>query len=224
MISISSKSTALLLLLQIVTLAFANPITTCSSSSGNFVLQHHLGNLSPYFDAPVPSHLSLGVPSSCHVLSVLLVHCHGSCGPILSKLGFICNLSYYLNNQSMLLSNPKAPIPDQFSFLAANGGWNSSNLKQEELTAVGWREAFDHGVAVRLAYLHHNTTKFFAGKYDCIVETAQCESVGVKSYITPFQTCKNWNYTSSGGVPITQWSTVYLPPIAAEFNQELQNV
>lgn len=48
------------------------------------------------------------------------------------------------------------------------------------------------------------------------------ESLGVKSYITPMETCKNWTY-SSGGNPVSEWGKVYLPPIADQFNKEISS-
>ena len=244
MLSAIHKSAALLLLLQFVTLSLATPLTQrSSSSSSDFVLQEHLGNLSPYFDAPVPSHLSLGVPSGCHVSQVSLIHRHGSRGPISQEIGTIRNLSYYLNNQSALLTKPQAPVPRQFAFLERDGGWSAANLKQDDLTAVGRRELFDHGVRMRLEYPHHNTSTFLAGQQDRVVESAQwfaagylgkgynatgtldviSESLGVKSYITPMETCKNWTY-SSGGKLVSEWGNVYLTPIAKQFNGQLAKV
>ncbi|SPO31878.1 related to Thiamine-repressible acid phosphatase precursor [Ustilago trichophora] len=245
MLSGLPKSAALLLLLQFVTLSLCTPLTSrASSSSSKFVLEQHLGNLSPYFDAPVPAHLSLGVPSGCHVSQVSLIHRHGSRGPISQEIGTIRNLSYYLNNNTALLTSPKAPPPPQFAFLAENGGgWSAADLKQDDLTAVGRRELFDHGVRFRLDYPHHNTSTLLAGQQDRVVESAQwfaagyfgkdynatatlnviSESLGVKSYITPMETCKNWTY-SSGGKPVSDWGQVYLPPIAKQFNRQLQGV
>lgn len=240
------QSAALLLLLQLVTLSFGSPLSSRSSSShaSDFVLEQHLGNLSPYFDAPIPDHLSLGVPSGCHVSQVSLIHRHGSRGPISQEIGTIRNLSYYLNNHTSLLTSPKTQPPAHLAFLAENGGgWSASNLKQDDLTAVGRRELFDHGVRMRLDYPHHNTTQFLAGQQDRVVESAQwfaagylgkdynstakldviSESLGVKSYITPMETCKNWTY-SSGGKPVSEWGSVYLPPIADQLNKQVSNV
>ncbi|KAJ9477254.1 putative Constitutive acid phosphatase (putative) [Pseudozyma hubeiensis] len=240
------SSAALLLLCQLVTLSFGSTLPPVSprSSSDGFVLEHHLGNLSPYFDAPVPSHLSLGVPSGCHVSQVSLIHRHGSRGPISQEIGTIRNLSYYLNNHTSLLTSPRSPPPRKLAFLSQNGGgWSSDNLHQDDLTAVGRRELFDHGVQMKLDYPHHNTTLFLAGQQDRVVESAQwfaagylgkdanstgtldviSESIGVKSYITPMETCKNWTY-SSGGKPVEQWGNVYLPPIARQLNKEVEKV
>ncbi|SJX66650.1 related to Thiamine-repressible acid phosphatase precursor [Sporisorium reilianum f. sp. reilianum] len=232
----------LLLLLQFVTLSLASVITP--RDSHDFVLEQHLGNLSPYFDAPVPAHLSLGVPSGCHVDQVSLVHRHGSRGPLSSEIGSVRNLSYYLNNHTSLLTSPIATPPAKLAFLAQNGGgWSAANLKQDDLTAVGRRELFDHGVRMKLDYPKHNTTLFLAGQQDRVVESAQwfaagylgkdynatgkldviSESLGVKSYITPMETCHNWTY-SSGGKPVAEWGSVYLPPIAKQLNDEVKTV
>lgn len=244
-----TSSAALLLLCQLVTLSLGSTIPSSISprsddSHANFVLEKHLGNLSPYFNAPIPDHLSLGVPSGCHVSQVSLIHRHGSRGPISQEIGTVRNLSYYLNNHTSLLTSPRSPPPSRLAFLAENGGgWSSDNLKQDDLTAVGRRELFDHGVQMKLDYPHHNTTLFLAGQQDRVVESAQwfaagylgkdynstatldviSESLGVKSYITPMETCKNWTY-SSGGKPVSEWGSVYLPPIAAQLNAEVKHV
>ena len=243
-----TSSAALLLLCQLVTFCAGSAIpqraVRSSDSHESFVLEKHLGNLSPYFDAPVPDHLSLGVPSGCHVSQVSLIHRHGSRGPISSEIGTIRNLSYYLNNHTALLTSPHSKPPSQLAFLAENGGgWSATNLKQDDLSTVGRRELFDHGVRMRLDYPHHNTTLFLAGQQDRVVESAQwfaagylgkdhnatgtldviSESLGVKSYITPMETCKNWTY-SSGGAPVSKWGSVYLPPIANQLNAQVKSV
>ncbi|KAJ1018540.1 hypothetical protein NDA16_004822 [Ustilago loliicola] len=234
-------STALLLLLQLVTLSFASVLTPRNHDDWN--LQDHLGNLSPYHDGPTPNHLTAGVPFSCSVSQLSLIHRHGSRGPISQEFPTIKNLSSLLTNHSSLLSDPKSTPPARFSFLAKDGGWSASGLKQDDLTAVGRRELFNHGVQIRLDYPQLNTTLFLAGEQDRVVESAQwfaagylgrnynstgkldviSESLGVKSYITPMETCKNWTY-SSGGKPVSEWGKVYLPPIADQFNKELSNV
>ncbi|EST06951.1 Histidine phosphatase superfamily, clade-2 [Kalmanozyma brasiliensis GHG001] len=238
------SSAAALLLLQLVTLSLASaiPRRDHDSSSSSFVLEHHLGNLSPYFDAPVPNHLSLGVPSGCHVDQVSLIHRHGSRGPISSEIGSVRNLSYYLNNHTSLLRSPVSAPPQRLAFLSESG-WNADALKQDDLTAVGRRELFSHGVQMRLDYPHHNTTLFLAGQQDRVVESAQwfaagylgkdanttgqldliSESLGVKSYITPMESCATWTY-ASGGKPVADWGNVYLPPIAKQLNAEVLGV
>ncbi len=175
---LQKSSAAALLLLQLVTLSLASAIPRSSkSSSDGFVLEHHLGNLSPYFNAPIPSGLSLGVPSGCHVDQVSLIHRHGSRGPISSEIGYIRNLSYYLNNHTSLLSSPVSKPHQKLAFLAETG-WNANALKQDDLTAVGRRELFEHGVQMKLDYPHHNTTLFLAGQQDRVVESAQWFAAG----------------------------------------------
>lgn len=243
MVAAVYKSASLLLVLQLVALATtaaASLITERNAASGAWKLEHHLGNLSPYFDAPVEGHVSSGVPEGCEVESVSLIHRHGSRGPISQEIGTVRNLSYYLNNHTAQLSQPAAKLPSQFAFLAGEG-WNADKLKQDDLTAVGRRELFEHGVQMRLDYPKLNTTLFLAGQQDRVVESAQwfaagylgktanttgrldviSESLGVKSYITPMETCKNWTY-SSGGKPVSEWGAVYLPPIAKQFNTQLK--
>lgn len=241
----TAAAAPLLLLLQFVTLSLTSAIPTISTrDSHEFILEQHLGNLAPYFDAPIPDHLSLGVPSGCHVDQVSLVHRHGSRGPISAEIGTIQNLSYYLNNHTALLTSPVTTPPAKFAFLAQNGGgWNTNNLKQDALTPVGRRQLFDHGVRMKLDYPKHNTTLFLAGEQDRVVESAQwfvagylgrdfnttgklnviSESEGVKSYITPMETCHNWTY-SSGGKLVAEWGKVYLPPIAKQLNDEVKSV
>lgn len=235
-----------LLLLTLTATAYASVITPRQIHSDNdgWVLEHHLGNLSPYFTPPIPSGLSLGVPSGCHVSQVSLIHRHGSRGPISSEFPTIHNLSYFLGNHSSLLSSPaRGSVPARFAFLQDASRRDLSNLVQDNLTAVGRRELFDHGVQMRLDYPEHNTTLFLAGEQDRVVESAQwfaagylgrgynqtgkleviSESKGVKSYITPMETCNHWTY-SSGGDLVTEWGKVYLARIAKRLNAELAKV
>lgn len=242
-----SAITSLVVLLQCLPLALCSPTHSPRSQwamSSEFVLEKHLGNLSPYSDAPLAPHLSLGVPAGCHVSQVSLIQRHGSRGPIAQEIGTIRNLSDYLANHTSLLAHPSTPPPARFAFLAEDkGGWSAAHLKQDDLTAVGRRELFEHGVRFKLAYPEHNTTLFLAGEQDRVVESAQwfaagylgrdyngtakleviSESEGVKSYITPMETCTNWTY-ASGGTPVAEWGKVYLRRIARQFNAELNGV
>ena len=214
---------------------FAQP---SSSHKGGWVLEEHLGNLSPYFDAPIPAGLEAGLPAGCEVEQLSLIHRHGSRHPISQEIGTINALGWYINNQSW--TEPARKVAREFDFLRENAGWRNT-LVTNDLSPDGRKQLFDHGVAYRLEYAHLNTTLFLAGEQDRVVESAQwfaagylgraanetgtldviSESEGVKSYITPMETCHTWSY-SSGGDLVTEWGKVYLHPISARINNALR--
>ncbi|PWN53207.1 phosphoglycerate mutase-like protein [Violaceomyces palustris] len=240
------KSASLLASLALAltsTSTLASPSNTQWRASTDWVLEQHLGNLSPYFDAPVAKGLSKGLPQGCEVEQVSLVQRHGSRNPISQEIGTIANLSYYINNNTQLFSNPKWgawSLPEEFLFLYQDGGWNNTFVT-DDLSATGRRELFSHGVDFRLEYPSLNTTRFVAGGQDRVVESAQWfaagylgrhynstadlevipETEGVVSYITPMDTCTEWKY-SSGNDLVTAWDSVYLPRISKRINRLLR--
>ncbi|KAI6083057.1 phosphoglycerate mutase-like protein [Hypoxylon rubiginosum] len=205
----------------------------------NFELYRHLGHLSPFFVPPnTPESLDSGVPPACTISKAFLVHRHGSRHPHADELDIIQDLSYYINNNSALFSNPHAEIPDGWTFLTE--GWNAS-FGTDDLTAPGRQQLFDHGVELRLQYPElYTETNVLAGDEDRVVEsarwfmdgyyrrdsnsTARLDIVGededTVSWITPHQTCAKWN-TSYGDDVVSEWRAVYLPPIAKRINRIL---
>ncbi|KAK4985628.1 hypothetical protein LTR50_005828 [Elasticomyces elasticus] len=216
-----------------------NPSYISSQSGYGFRLYEHLGNLSPYFTpGNEPPSLKSGVPPTCTVHRLFLTVRHGSRQPISEELPVIQNLSYYINNNSALFSNPQATVPLAFAFLAEDG-WTST-FSLDNLTAPGRLQEFTHGVDFRLRYPQLYTNELLAGGQDRVVESAQWFANGYYgryanetaklniigennktiSWITPMDTCANWSYSSGNDLVVT-WGTIYLPRIAHRINKLL---
>lgn len=214
----------------------ASPVL--SGSSCNFDLYKHLGNLSPYFvPENTPASLQSGTPPGCSIEKGFLVHRHGSRNPLSDEVGAIRNLSYYINNNTALFSSPHTALPTEYLFLTK--GWNST-FTINDLSATGRQQLFDHGVAMKLKYPELYTDVVLAGDQDRVVESAVwfmdgyygrsanstatlnriAEDEVTVSWITPMDTCEAWEY-SYGGAPVSQWGSVYLPPIAKRINGDL---
>jgi len=223
-------------------LALAAPVANARPYpySAVFNLWQHLGNLSPYFTPDnTPEDLLTGVPPGCFVDKAFVLARHGSRHPISGELPVIQNLSYYINNNTALFSNPKASVPTQLSFLVSPGF--TSTFILNNLTAPGRLEAFTHGVQLKLTYPQLSTNTFLVGNQGRVVETAQWyldgyvgryanytsqlqlinEDAATLSWITPTNKCKNWTY-SSGNDLVAAWGKVYLPPIATRINNLLK--
>ncbi|KAI0125375.1 histidine phosphatase superfamily [Xylariales sp. AK1849] len=209
-----------------------------AAASCDFDLYKHLGNLSPYFvPSNTPSSLQTGTPPGCTVAKAFLVHRHGSRNPLSDEIVAVQNLSYYINNNTALFSQPQTQLPNDFSFLTE--GWNST-FTTNDLSATGRQQLFDHGVALKLKYPGLYTDVVLAGDQDRVVESATwfmdgyygraanstatlnriAEDEETISWITPTDTCANWSY-SYGSTPVSQWGAVYLPPIAKRINSVL---
>ncbi|KAI0073451.1 phosphoglycerate mutase-like protein [Panus rudis PR-1116 ss-1] len=211
-----------------------------SASTSGFDVANRLGNLSPYFKAPVPKGIKTDLPSDCSVDQVVLMHRHGSRYPLSSELVFITNLTSKLANHSAEIQ--KAKLPEGLAFLKEG---YTSTLGHDDLTAPGRKELFDHGVAFKLKYPGLQATSVLAGLQDRVVESAQWFSQGyfgrdwpslnstlfsvipednvTASWITPLNTCKKWQYNFGNNLTI-EWGTVYLPPIAKRLDKLLPGV
>lgn len=202
-------------------------------------IHKHLGHLSPFFVPPnTPKSLESGTPPGCTVSKAFLIHRHGSRYPHPDELDIIQDLSYYINNNSALFSNPQSTLPKAWSFITK--GWNST-LDTDALTAPGRQQLFDYGVALRLQYPDlYSETDVLAGDEDRVVESARWfmdgyygrdsnstatlkllgENNGTVSWITPHQTCPKWD-TNFGENSTSEWQGTYLPPIAKRINKLL---
>ncbi|KAI5859428.1 phosphoglycerate mutase-like protein [Durotheca rogersii] len=205
-----------------------------SCAPDQFELYEHLGNLSPFFVPPnTPGSLAQGTPPGCTVSKLFLVHRHGSRHPHPDELAVIEELERHIHKNRDLFSNPRAPIPDGWSFLGE--GWNNT-FTSDILTAPGRQQLFDHGVALRLEYPElYTETEVLAADEDRVVESARWFMYGyygrdsaatlvpvpedneTVSWLTPFETCDAWD-SGFGRAPVNQWGVVYLPPIAARVN------
>ncbi|KAJ7106225.1 phosphoglycerate mutase-like protein [Mycena epipterygia] len=206
----------------------------------SFATLNHLGNLSPYFKAPVPHGVSESLPADCTVEQVMLMGRHGSRFPLSSELPYITNLTVKLAGASATIQ--KARLPDSLAFL--KDGYTTS-LGINNLTAPGRRQLFDHGVDFRLRYPDLVATTVLAGNQDRVVESAQWFSQGffgrywssmeadvfkliqedlvTISWITPMDTCPKWQY-AYGQNPVDAWGAVYLPPITKRLNKLVPGV
>ncbi|KAI0366123.1 phosphoglycerate mutase-like protein [Pilatotrama ljubarskyi] len=199
-----------------------------------------LGNLSPYQKGPVPHGIEETLPEDCEVEQVMLMHRHGSRYPLASELVFITNLVSKLANASKAIQ--KARLPTNLAFL--KDGYTST-LGHDDLTAPGRMQLFEHGVDFRLKYPTLEVDGILAGLQDRVVESAQWfaqgyfgrawtalnstmfstigEDAKTPSWITPMDTCADWQYDFGNNATI-EWGSVYLPPIAKRLNRLLPGV
>ncbi|KAI0649365.1 phosphoglycerate mutase-like protein [Trametes meyenii] len=199
-----------------------------------------LGNLAPYQKGPVPHGIKETLPEDCEVEQVMLMHRHGSRYPLSSELVFITNLVSKLANASAAIH--KARLPDSLTFL--KDGYVST-LGHDDLTPPGRLQLFEHGVNFRLKYPTLVADGVLAGLQDRVVESAQwfaqgyfgrnwatlnatafstiAEDSKTVSWITPMDTCANWQYAYGNNATI-EWGKVYLPPIAKRLNKVLPAV
>lgn len=205
-----------------------------------FAVSEHLGNLSPYFPAPVPLGMETALPGDCTVEQVMLMQRHGARYPLVSELAFITGLVEKLGNHSTAIQ--KARLPASLAFL--KDGYVST-LGHDDLTAPGRQELFDHGVKFALTYPHLKASSLLVGAQDRVIESAQwfangyfgrswgslnatrfqtiAEDSSTVSWITPMDTCARWDYNYGNNATVA-WGTVYLPPIARRLNALLPGV
>ncbi|EIN04060.1 phosphoglycerate mutase-like protein [Punctularia strigosozonata HHB-11173 SS5] len=211
-----------------------------SSSSETTSVYDRLGNLAPYHQAPVPSGVHEDLPSDCTVDQVMLMGRHGDRYPLGSELVYIQGLAYKIGNATAAIK--KAKLPSDLAFL--KDGY-TTKLGTNDLTAPGRQTLFDHGVAFRLKYPQFNATAILAGAQDRVIESAQWFAQGYYgriwpnisstvfstipeddvtiSWITPMDTCADWDYNYGNNATIT-WGNVYLPPIAKRLNKAIPGV
>ncbi|KAI0833306.1 phosphoglycerate mutase-like protein [Trametes gibbosa] len=200
----------------------------------------HLGNLGPYKKGPVPHGIEETLPDGCEVEQVMLMHRHGARFPLPSELAFITDLVDRLANASAAIK--KARLPDCLAFL--KDGYNST-LGHDDLTPPGRLQLFQHGVEFRLKYPKLVADGILAGLQDRVVESAQWFAQGyygrewaslnatalstigedsqTVSWITPMDTCANWQYAFGNNATI-EWGNVYLPKIAKRLNKAIPGV
>lgn len=233
---------AFLALLPLVSLAASASVPggELSARDAAFDVSTRLGNLSPYHDAAVPAGMTAELPADCTVDQVMLMHRHGSRYPLSSELVSITNLVAKLSNASAAVQ--KARLPQSMAFLKE--GYHST-LGHDDLTAPGRRQLFDHGVQFALKYPHLQATELLVGYQDRVLESAQWFANGyfgrqwpslnatafktiaedniTISWITPMDTCKNWQYAYGNNLTV-EWGASYLPPIAKRLNKLLPGV
>lgn len=187
----------------------------------DFVLEHHLGNLSPYWTPP--SNYSLELPAECKVDQVSLMQRHGSRYPLASENVYSTNVSTLFQSEEgqRLLANVTGDLAflkseslarlclpflssalsvhdvDKKTSNSADGfaAW-VNKLGHDDLTAPGRQQLFEHGVAVNLSYPHLYTDVLTVGNQDRV-------------YVLPFSLSDTpgliYNPPSSFSVESAQW-------------------
>ncbi|CAE7099167.1 unnamed protein product [Rhizoctonia solani] len=193
----------------------------------------HLGNLSPYQKAPVPTGVQETLPSDCNVDQVFYIGRHGSRYPLASELVFIQGLSSKLAIASTAIRS--ARLPSELQFLKS--GYNTT-LGHDDLTAPGRLQLFSHGVNFKLKYPQLSIQELLVGGQDRVEESAQWfregyfgrnwanistftvipEDSKTISFITPSFTCPKWQYAYGNNLTV-EWGAHYLPPITNRLNK-----
>ncbi|KAG1875199.1 phosphoglycerate mutase-like protein [Suillus tomentosus] len=200
---------------------------------------NHLGSISPYHRArhDHASEIVSELPIDCTVDQVMLVHRHGSRGPI-GEQRYIEQLVQTLHDATDVIQ--KVELPHELEFLRA--GYNFS-LAPHNLTILGRKELFDHGVEFALKYPHLTTDTILSSDSSRVVESARWFALGFfgldpdvrivtvnnkddpVSWITPAPgpACPKFNY-SFGQQATRTWSKHYLPVITDRLNMLLPGV
>ncbi|CAE6538012.1 unnamed protein product [Rhizoctonia solani] len=215
------------------------PILSAASASvtPSWVVEH-LGNLSPYKKAPLPTSVQETLPSDCNVDQVFYIGRHGSRYPLASELVFIQGLSSKITAASTAIHS--ARLPSELEFLKF--GYNTT-LGHDDLTAPGRLQLFEHGVNFKLKYPQIPINALLVGGQDRVEESAQWfregyfgrnwanistftiipEDSKTISYITPSFTCPKWQYAYGNNLTV-EWGTHYLPPITKRLNKLVPGV
>ncbi|KAG2157184.1 phosphoglycerate mutase-like protein [Suillus clintonianus] len=205
----------------------------------NYNVLNHLGSISPYhrarhYDA---SEIDPELPIDCTVDQVMLMHRHGSRGPI-GEHRYIERLVQTLYDATDVIQ--EAELPRELEFLRA--GYNSS-LTPHNLTILGRKELFDHGVEFALKYPHLTTDVILSSDSGRVVESARWFALGLfgldpdvrivtvsdtddpVSWITPAPgpACPKFDYSFGRQATLT-WSKLYMPVITERLNTLLPGV
>ncbi|KAG8217723.1 histidine phosphatase superfamily [Butyriboletus roseoflavus] len=116
------------------------PVAANGQSDSHHTDYKNLATLSPYHDAPNIPGVSVNLPDDCTVDQVILLHRHGSRGPVFEQ-EFILGLVETLDSARDIIQ--ATPLPPNLQFLKQGYEYQ---LVPQELTIVGRRELFDHGV------------------------------------------------------------------------------
>ncbi|EMD38508.1 hypothetical protein CERSUDRAFT_82782 [Gelatoporia subvermispora B] len=214
----------------------APSFTKAGTDDDHFDLFRHWGNLSPWFSVEKDAfglESSPGVPETCRVTGMHLLHRHGARYPTgWASYGGPANFSARLNK--------------------AAAGWNASGdlafmndwtykLGEEILTPFGRQQLYDLGVSMRMKYgfLLQNFTETntipvfrtesqdrmlasalnfaigffgypFEGQYQ---QSITIEDPGYNNTLAPYKTCPNANKPSKADRAqpyIRQWASIYL--------------
>jgi len=210
-------------------------------SNGRMSTQSHIFYPLPSCRYPIPEEIGVIANLSCKskVRECLLFYDRDPASSPPIPLS-VSNNTDYINNNTEMFSNPKSKVPKAFEFLATKG-WKNEAFTTNNLSSIGRKQLFDHGVDFSLKYPGLYTNQVLAGGQDRVVESAQFFSAGyfgphvnetatltvigennsTISFITPMDTCHEWSY-GSGGTPVAEWGKVYLPKISKRINSALK--
>lgn len=189
--------------------------------------------LSPYHDrAHVPG-VAADLPSDCSVDQVMLLHRHGSRGPEWEDK-YIQKLVETLDNSSQVIH--RAHLPPNLRFL--KDGYES-DLVPHELTVVGRRQLFDHGVDFALQYPSLSTSVVLSSPVQRVVDSShyfghgffggdvgKVEFVTVDeldvpvNWITPWKSCSKYS-EAKGHAAASAWRSKYVPTITQRLSRQL---
>ncbi|KAH7921751.1 phosphoglycerate mutase-like protein [Leucogyrophana mollusca] len=178
----------------------------------------------------------MDLPNDCSIEQVMLMHRHGSRGPVDDGLALIQGLTYTLGNASEAIQH--ANLPPNLQFLKKG---YTTELVADELTAVGRQQLFAHGVDFFLRYPHLRTDTFVAGNQSRVIESSHWFGQGyfglnasnahfitipdnpnTPSWIRPWLTCPR--YQDFGHQVVLQWIDLYIPAITKRLNKLLPGV
>ncbi|KAF8136585.1 phosphoglycerate mutase-like protein [Boletus edulis] len=191
----------------------------------------NLATVSPYHDAPNVPGVSVDLPDDCTVDQVIMLHRHGSRGPM-SEQNFILGLVETLDNARDIIRS--TPLPPNLQFLKQGYEYQ---LVPQELTIVGRRELFDHGVEFALRYPNLSTDVVVSSPIQRVMDSSyffaqgffglKTENITFRtvtdlddpvSWITPWKSCPKFS-THQPHQAASQWAAKYVPPIAQKLGR-----
>ncbi|KAL4067169.1 histidine phosphatase superfamily [Scleroderma yunnanense] len=192
-------------------------------------LWQRFGNLAPYHDREDVWGVCPELPSDCSVEQVMMLHRHGSRGPVGEQ--------DYINKLVQTLENATLPqhLPWNLRFL--RDGYHS-DLVSEQLTRIGREQLFDHGVQFALQYPTFYTKVLLSSNVTRVVDSAyyfglgygkptEIETVDQRklpvNWILPWESCPKYD-PAQAFKNVFKWVDKYVPPITNRLNKLLPGV
>ncbi|KAH7913719.1 phosphoglycerate mutase-like protein [Hygrophoropsis aurantiaca] len=189
-----------------------------------------LGNLSPYHVASTVSGIQKDLPSDCSVEQVILMHQHGSRGPLDDAFSLMQGLYHLFDNSSDIVQ--LSDLPPQLKFLE---DIPKREFALGELTPVGRQQLFSHGVDFLSRYPYLTTNMILAGNQSRDIESSRWFAQGYfghdalnvsfvalpdsgtePSWIRPWLSCPRWQ--DFGDAEALKWVEIYVPHIISRLN------
>ncbi|KAF8546057.1 phosphoglycerate mutase-like protein [Imleria badia] len=197
---------------------------------------NHLGNLSPYHDAPTVPGVLADLPNDCTVDRIILLHRHGSRGPA-GEQHYIIMLADTLEKARDKIQT--ADLPWYLEFLKKGYKYD---LVPENLTIVGRKQLFDHGVEFALRYPTFSTNEVVSTTVPRVIDSAHFFSQGFfgrgaenitylttddftdpVSWLDPWVSCPGLSYIPPVQVTII-WANKYIPPIVTRLDNLIPGI